>query len=91
MSTAVATKPEVKSEVKMPVVRRGDVVIWYEGGVRNEERSAPAMVLKVQHNSLSLRVFGLENDLRFDCVKHMDDPYAREYERATEGGWDVRK
>lgn len=79
------------SDYKMPAVRRGEIVDWFEGGVRNDERGCAAIVKVVGHNTLHLKVFGLDHDFDQTCVKHIDDPAAKEYDRVQEGGWDLPK
>lgn len=74
-------------DYRMPVPYRGQIVLWYEGGVKNEDRAAPAVVLVENHSSLHLRVLGPEGNFDKTCVKHVDDPTAKEYDRIQEGGW----
>ncbi len=76
------------TEFRMPSVFRGQVVLWYEGGTRDESRACPAIVKVESHSSLHLKVFGLDHDFDQTCVRHMADPYAKEYDRINEGGWD---
>lgn len=73
---------------KMPLAPKGLVVLWYEGGVRNEERAAAAIVKASSHSTVHLRVFGIDSDFDKECVRHMGDPLAKEYDRFNEGGWD---
>lgn len=79
------------SDYKMPLPFRGEIVLWYEGGVRDESRACPAIVQVESHSSLHLKVFGIDRDFTLTCVRHMDDPNAKEYDRTSEGGWDFTK
>ena len=79
------------SDYKAPVPHRGEIVLWYEGGTRNEARACPAIVKVENHASVHLKVFGIDHDFDQLCVKHMDDPNAKEYDRINEGGWDFCK
>ena len=76
------------SDYRMPAAYRGQIVLWYEGGVKNESRACPAIVKVESHSSLHLRVFGLDSDFDKECVRHVGDPNAKEHDRINEGGWD---
>ena len=78
----------MSTSYKMPVPYRGQTVLWYEGGVRNEDRATPAVVLVESHSSLRLRVLGFDGTFDKECVRHLDDPIAKEYDKINEGGWD---
>jgi hypothetical protein len=72
----------------MPKVFRGQIVLWYQQGVRNESTACPALVKVEGQSSLHLKVFGIDGELDYTCVRHMDDPNAREYDRTENGLWD---
>ncbi len=76
------------SDYRMPTVRRGEIVDWYEGGVKNDELAKPAVVLVATGGSLHLKVFDPNRDFTKECVKHVDDPNIKEYDRIQEGCWD---
>lgn len=73
---------------KMPQCFRGQIVRWYESGVKDDSRACPAIVLIENHSSLHVRVFGVEGNFDKTCVRHVNDPNAKEYDRINEGGWD---
>jgi hypothetical protein len=73
---------------KMPQCYRGQIVRWYDGGVKDDSRACPAIVLVENHSSLHLKVWGLDGDFQKECVKHVSDPNAKEIERVDNGGWD---
>lgn len=73
---------------RMPQPHVGQIVLWYEAGVRNDQRACPAIVKVVSQSSLHLFVFGIDRTFDADCVRHLNDPLAREGERIDQGGWD---
>lgn len=79
------------SDYRMPTVRRGEIVDWYEGGSKNDDLAKPAIVLVATQGSLHLKVFDTNRDFTKECVKHIDDPFAKEYDRIQEGCWDFAK
>lgn len=72
----------------MPAVYRGQIVLWYEAGVKDDSRACPAIVTVESYASLRLRVFGMDRDFTKECVRHISDPNAKEYDRLAEGAWD---
>lgn len=76
------------NDYKMPHVYQGQTVLWYQGGSKLPEHACPALVIKVSPASLLLKVFGEDRDFRVECVRHISDPFARESERISDGGWD---
>jgi hypothetical protein len=76
------------SDYRMPAVRRGEIVDWYEGGVKDENLARPAIVLVATHGSLHLKVFDASRDFTKECVKHVSDPNIKEHDRIDEGCWD---
>ncbi len=76
------------SNYRMPAVNRGEIVDWYEGGVKNDALAKPAIVLVSTHGNLHLKVFDANRDFTKECVKHISDPTMNEHDRIDEGGWD---
>lgn len=66
----------------------GQIVLWFEGGVRDYDRACPAIVLSIHYGSVFLLVHGSDRDFRLEGVRHMDDATTRESDRISEGGWD---
>lgn len=84
----MSNKSPVQEPYKVPVPFRGQIVLWYPNGCRNEESACPAIVKVNGHSSVHLKVFTIDREVDYTCVRHMDDPNAREYDRIEGGGWD---
>lgn len=84
----MSNKAPQTSDYRMPVPYRGQLVLYYEGGVRNEDRACPAIVKAESHSSLHLHVFGQDNQFDVTCVRHLDDPNTKEWDKIENGGWD---
>ncbi len=92
MSPATLEEP-IKSTVPayiMPKAYKGQMVLWYEGGVNSDSSACAAIVTQVDVRSLWLHIFKADSSAARirTCVRHMNDPHAREAERVDEGGWD---
>lgn len=75
---------------RMPHTYIGQTVLWYEGGVRSEATAFYAHVSKVSARGLALHIWRGDSTVPMirECVRHMDDPKAREDETVVEGRWD---
>ena len=65
----------VDDDYVMPPVTIGQVVLWHEGGHRNEH-PAPAIVVKVGNEALCLATIiqNISNFILRDGGRHLDDP-----------------
>ena len=70
----------------MPLAHLGMPAVWHEGG--GDQNIYAAIVLKVHHETVCLRVFGADNDFIKDSPRHKSDPRARDTEKRDEGLWD---
>ena len=78
-------------EYKMPQPYRGQIVLWYESAVREDGRACPAIVKVDNHSSLHLHIYGLDQQFDITCVRHLDDPNTKEWDKLENGGWDFCK
>ncbi len=89
MSNATKEAPANKPvQYKMPLVELGEVVLYFEGGVKS--RPQAAIVSQVDGNSVVLNIL-LPNSYNFkirDGVRHMDDPRTKDSEKIENGLWD---
>lgn len=66
----------------------GQTVLWFEGGVRDYNRAAPAVVIRLHYGTVFLLVHGIDHDFRLEGVRHMDEAGVKEADRLESGGWD---
>ena len=91
VDTLETPKVEAPKGYKMPPVKLGCIVLWYEGGVKAPDRlPKPAIVTGAFPRNVSLSVFeiGAFNSRPFEGVRHIDDPDMREADRLENGAWD---
>ena len=72
-------------EFKMPSVSVGDIVLFWDRGVRLGA-PMPAVVIKVNPSSVLLRCLGTLKSR--DGVRHADDPMLKVGEQDANGSWD---
>lgn len=71
---------------KMPFVRVGQPVLWFPGGQRTGKDPHVAFVLKASTRNMTLKTIG---GMRYDAVRHLDDPKLKMNEDQRENGaWD---
>ncbi len=80
-----STRPE---DFEMPAAYRGQIVLWYQNGVVNDDTACPALVKVDGRDSLHLKVFAIDCELDYTCVRHVSDPNAKEYDKIQNGTWD---
>lgn len=76
----------VPTGFKMPEVRVGSHVLWFQYAVINSKRAIAATIVKVNPGTVELR---LADGRIVDTVRHKDDPKLNLNEHQREGGaWD---
>lgn len=76
------------SNYRMPQSHTGQIVLWYDMGVADDTRACPAIVKSTSQSTLHLKVFGIDGEFDRTCVRHVSDPFSKEFDRIQEGGWD---
>lgn len=90
MATATLTAKQ-KAEIdgyRMPVVEKGQTVLWYMNGTRGVKPSA-AFVTRVNDRSVGLHIMNEDGSYTArDSVRHVDDPSAVMSEFNDDGAWE---
>lgn len=73
----------------MPKVFKGQMVLWYPGGVQVDDRALPAVIVQANHRSLWLVVLDPNGIRAVEGVRHMADPDVKDAERMDDGCWEL--
>src|SRR5687768_11886986 len=98
MSTATAeqepkTVAPIAKPWRMPEAGVGQTVLWHPSGLRGDREPLAAIASQVNHRSLSLHIMDAESSV-FKvraCVRHVDDPEAKDDDRLDNGAWEYTK
>ncbi len=86
MSTTLEVEQSAIENFQMPYVKVGQPVLWFPGGLRTGKDPHVAFVLKASQRNMSLKTIG---GMRYDAVRHIDDPKLKMNEDQRENGaWD---
>jgi hypothetical protein len=81
------------SEVRIPEVRLGDTVFWYDGGSKSSEPRVAFVTAVGFLGTISVAIIEVNAimlNVR-DGVRHVDDPSVRDAELQYSGGWEHRE